>query len=148
MHSLLAILLILTALPADEINGRVPFRIRSCDEELNSQMIEQKVIDAEQFEEHYKPLQRSNYPEQNLNRVIMILANAGPDLGRIGKRELEVAREEFKERVEAAMKSKIELFDNEKASPQTCAFGCAMIGASLMHGCYSWEHFNKGRWTQ
>ncbi|WP_417388744.1 hypothetical protein [Gimesia sp.] len=121
MLSLLAILLILTTLPADEIDGRVPFRITSCDEELNSKMIEQKVIDAEQFEEHYNPLQRSNYPEQNLNRVIMILANAGPDLGRIGKSELVVARGEFKGRVETAMKSINELFENEKVSPQTSA---------------------------
>lgn len=134
MLSLVVILLIPSVLPADDINGRVPFRSRSFDGELNSRMIEQKVIDAGQFEEHSQPLQRSNYPEQNLNRVIMILAYAGPDLGRNGKSDLEIAREEFKERVEAAMKSIDELFEKEKA---------IAIKRGNTHGAYLIERQRK-----
>ncbi|MAC54603.1 MAG: hypothetical protein CME31_18865, partial [Gimesia sp.] len=134
MLSLLVILLIPSVLPADDINGRVPFRSRSFDGELNSRMIEQTVIDAGQFEEHSQPLQRSNYPEQNLNRVIMILAYAGPDLGRNGKSDLEIAREEFKERVEAAMKSIDELFEKEKA---------IAIKRGNTHGAYLIERQRK-----
>ena len=73
MLSLVVILLIPTVLPADDIDGRVPFCSRSFDGELNSRMIELTVLDAGQFEEHSQPLQRSHYPGPNLNRFIMIL---------------------------------------------------------------------------
>ncbi len=118
MLSLLVVLLIPSALNADDQNWRVPFHSQALDGwdgAPKSWSVEEGANASELYEAESGTVQRTNYPEQNLNQVIMILANAGPNLGKSGKSELEEAQQEFEERVESAMKSIDELFDKGKA---------------------------------
>ena len=117
--SLLIVLLIPSVLPAEDIIARVPFQSRLLegqDGDLNSWRADTDHPDFELFEGPSQSMQRTNHPEQNLDQVIMILAYAEQDQGKSKKNDLETAQQEFKDRVEAAMKSIDELFEKEKAA--------------------------------
>ncbi|WP_417383550.1 hypothetical protein [Gimesia sp.] len=118
IFSLFFVFLIPCTVHAGDINGRVPFHRLTQESWLGGANIGRAAeIDKplELFEEPTPPPQRDNDPDENLNRVLMILAKADADRGKNGKSDLEVAQEEFEERVKAAMKSLEELFEKEKA---------------------------------